>query len=146
MVTHTGEEIRPYFNAGCYTTRPERGLLARWWGNFQSSYQASEFKAYYEGDRLYAIFMHQAVFTGTVMAEIGRGEMQALSPLINYPLHLHGEIPEDLRFRFIDDLVTARYENILEGSGWQEALPISDELVSWLSSRLDQYLDLGGGK
>jgi len=30
MLTHTGEKIRPYFNAGIFITRPENGLLAQW--------------------------------------------------------------------------------------------------------------------
>lgn len=139
MVTHAGEEIRPYFNAGSYAVRPERGILGSWWRNFQSSYQASAFQEFYKRSRRYAIFMHQAILTGTIQSLVDQAELLALSPLINYPLHLHGAVPEDQRPKRIDDLVTVRYENILAKDGWEEALPFSKELAGWITSRLDQY-------
>lgn len=144
MISHTGENIRPYFNAGSFVVRPERGVLAGWWKNFQSCYQLPEFKSFYKRDPLYAVFTHQAVLTGTIQNMLNQAEMQALSPSINYPLHLHGEIPEDLRATSIDDLVTVRYENIFEQPDWQDSLPFSDELAGWISSRLDQFSRLGG--
>ena len=143
MLTHAGEEIRPYFNAGSYAIRPERGILGNWWGNFQTSYQASDFRAFYKRDPLYAVFMHQAVLTGTIQSLVDQAELLALSPLINYPLHLHGDIPEDQRPNRIDDLVTVRYENIFEQDGWQEVLPFSKQLAGWITSRLDKYRRLG---
>lgn len=139
MVSHAGERIRPYFNAGCYALRPERGVLARWWDNFQSSYQAPEFQSFYEENSLYAIFMHQAVLTGTILSSLDRNELKALSPSFNYPLHLHQDIPEKLQVRDVADLMTARCESIFDQPGWKEVLPISDELAAWITSRLELF-------
>ena len=143
MLTHAGEAIRPYFNAGSYAIRPERGILSSWWKNFHSSYQSPAFKGFYKRDALYAVFMHQALLTGTIQSHFDRAELLALSPAINYPLHLQEEIPEDLRVARIDDLVSVRYENILEHEGWQAPLPFNEGLAGWITSRLDKYRHSG---
>lgn len=143
MITHCGEQIRPYFNAGSFVVRPEIGLLKRWWDVFQSTYQAPVFQAYYEKDPLYAVFIHQAIWTGVILGSLERGELQRLSNWINYPLHLHQDIPEDLRAVRIDDLLTARYEDILAQPGWGEELPFSPELAGWIRSRWDSFNQSG---
>ena len=134
MMTHVGEKIRPYFNAGIFVVRPENGLLTRWWQVFQSCYQLPNFLPFYEKNSLYAIFMHQAVFTGVLLNMLDPAEMQELRPNINYPLHLHQDIPLDLRANHIDDLVTVRYEKIFNEPGWQKELPISDQLAGWIKN------------
>ena len=136
MTTHTGEATKPYFNAGTYVTRPERGLLTRWKEAFFGLYSQPEFTAFYEQSHLYAIFVHQAVWTGVLLQALSTDEMQLLSPKINYPLHLHDDIPEDLRPETINELTTLRYENIFDTTQWRENLPIAEPLKSWLESRL----------
>ena len=134
MMTHTGEQIRPYFNAGMFILRPERGLLAQWQDMFLNWYQQPQFKAYYEKDQLYAIFIHQAIFTGILLQNLKPEEMVELSPKINYPLHLHSEIPANQRPTTINELVTVRYESIFDDPGW-EKLPITKPLKSWLEAQ-----------
>jgi hypothetical protein len=143
MLTHAGERIRPYFNAGSYALRPERGILEGWWKNFQACYQAPEFKSFYDRNSLYAVFMHQAILTGTIQSLIGEDSLQTLSSSYNYPLHLHGDVPEDLRPKLIDEMVTLRYENLFDQPDWQDALPFSKELAGWIISRLDNFRTLG---
>ena len=139
MLTHAGERIRPYFNAGSYAVRPERGILEGWWKNFQACYQAPEFRSFYERNSLYAVFMHQAIFTGTIQNMISEYSLQALSSSYNYPLHLHGDVPEDLRPGLIDELVTLRYENLFDQPDWQETLPFSEELAGWITAQLVKF-------
>ena len=131
MVTHAGERIRPYFNAGIYITRPENGLLSQWWNMFLGWYRQPQFKAFYEKDQLYEIFIHQAFFTGVLLQNLKPGEMSELSPRINYPLHLHDDIPLDQRPATVDELVTVRYESIFDEPNWMQ-LPITKTLKNWL--------------
>ena len=135
MMTHTGEQIRPYFNAGMFILRPERGLLAQWKDVFLKWYRQPEFRTYYEKDQLYAIFIHQAIFTGVLLHNLKPDEMQELSPRINYPLHLHKDIPVKQRPITINELITTRYEGIFDEPGWQQ-LPIIEPLKSWLEAEL----------
>ena len=137
MMTHAGEQIHPYFNAGMFVTRPERGLLTQWRDLFLKWYRQPEFRIYYEKDQLYAIFIHQAIFTGVLLHNLKPGEIHELSPKINYPLHLHEDIPVDQRPAKINELITVRYEDIFDQPGWQQ-LPIMEPLKSWLEGEL-QY-------
>jgi hypothetical protein len=134
MTTHTGERIRPYFNAGMFIVRPERGLLAQWQDVFLKWYRQDQFQAYYQKDQRYAIFIHQAIFTGVLLHNLKPKEMYKLSPKVNYPLHLHGDIPADQRARTINELVTVRYENIFDEPFWKQ-LPITESFKSWLESQ-----------
>lgn len=143
MTTHVGEEIRPYFNAGCYAVRPEKGILRKWEEVFLSSYQEPALTAHYAQNGLYAVFAHQALLSGVLLANLKESELQALSPAVNYPLHLHHEIPPALRAGRIDDLVTVRYENLLDKADWQMGFSLSQELVSWIETQRTAYFRAG---
>jgi hypothetical protein len=134
MTTHTGEATRPYFNAGSFVVRPERELMAQWLERFRHCYRLPEFAEFHERDGRYAIFMHQAVFTGVLLHALAPEEMQELSPRINYPLHLHDDIPADLRPTAVNELVTVRHESIFDTPDWQ-SLPIAEPLKSWLTAQ-----------
>ena len=133
------ERIRPYFNAGTFVIRPERGILTQWWQVFQSCYRKSNFLSFYEIDSRYAIFMHPAIFTGVLLSMLEPEEMQGLNPSINYPLHLHQDIPPKLRANHINDLVTVRYENIFNEPEWQQKFPILEQLVGWIEIQLKKH-------
>lgn len=142
MMTHAGERIRPYFNAGIFVTRPERGLLAQWRDLFLKWYRQPQLEAHYETNQLYAIFIHQAIFTGVLLHSLRVDEFFEFSPQINYPLHLHNQIPIDQRPATINNLVTARHENIFDTSDWQQ-LPIMEPLKSWLELQLRLQISPG---
>jgi hypothetical protein len=135
MTTHTGEKTRPYFNAGTFVVRPKQNLLTRWREVFNQQYHQPEFQVFYEADEVYATFMHQAIFTGVLLQNLEPTEMRELSPKINYPLHLHADIPATLRPGTINDLTTLRYENTFSNPGWQESFPIEEPLLSWLEAQ-----------
>lgn len=134
MMTHAGERIRPCFNAGMFIVRPERGLLAQWREHFLKYYRHPRLQTFYEKNPLYSIFIHQAIFSGVLLHNLEPHEMYELSPKINYPLHLHAEIPAAQQPAAIDELVTARYENIFDAPGWQH-LPLSAALKTWLAAQ-----------
>jgi hypothetical protein len=135
MITHVGEPIGPYFNAGSFAVDPGRGLLRIWRDRFRQACADPEFSDWLERDALYAVFLHQAIWTGILLAELDRREMRELNPGINYPLHLHHEVPPERRPGRIDELTTVRYEDLLESPGWRD-LPIGPELRAWLGDRL----------
>jgi hypothetical protein len=135
MTTHAGEQIQPYFNAGSFVVRPDLGLLRAWWDRFQSACRLAALAPFLEQDPRYAIFLHQAIFTGVLLHTLKQTDMRALHPWINYPLHLHREVPPALRPSLVDDLVTARYEDIFDTPDWRDELPLSEELAAWLAAQ-----------
>ena len=142
MVTHTGQLIHPYFNAGSFVVRPEEALLENWWLVFLDLYQSSDFLPFYDRDKRYPVFMHQMIFTGILLAATEDHQRQEFSHRINYPLHLHQEVSEDLRAESINNLVTVRYESIFDESEWQDQLPIHEPLLSWLHNQLELKKDI----
>ncbi len=135
MVTHTGQKIRPYFNAGSFVSRTGSQLMALWKDTFLRLYQDLEFQAWYQTSELYTIFIHQVIFTGVILQALKPDQLQELSPHINYPLHLHAEIPPAQRPTSLDELTTVRYENIFDSPTWHSDLPILNPLQPWLQAQ-----------
>jgi len=136
MMTHVGEKIYPYFNAGTFVIRPELRILTKWLQVFLKCYRSSKFQAFYKEDNRYAIFMHQAIFTGVLLSSLKPAEMQEFSSKINYPLHLYNDIPTNLQPKTLNELITIRHENIIDNPGWQKGLPILEPLLSWINDHI----------
>ncbi len=129
-------EIRPYFNAGLVAADPGRGILRAWRDNFHRLYGDRRFESFYRREVLYRIFMHQAVLAGTIMASIEPDEMEELSFLVSYPLHMHLEYPVERRPEFLNDLITIRYEKFFQETSWPDIIAVKEPLKSWLETRL----------
>ena len=106
--------MRPYFNAGILVTRPESGLLRRWYATFLELYQAPAFQAFYQQNPRYTIFMHQAVLAGVVLSQLERGELLELPDTYNYPVHLFASDTTSKRPAGMEALVTFRHEGFYE--------------------------------
>jgi hypothetical protein len=137
METHVdGKTLRPYFNASSLVVRPDRGLFASWRDLFFNTYQKQQFEKFYEQDERYAIFMHQAILSGIILAMIESKEMIRLPPTYNYPLHLWREDVTTARPHRLDELMTARHEGFYNDPNWRNAMPEGDELKDWLAQRV----------
>ncbi|MFX1283926.1 MAG: hypothetical protein ACFFB5_09735 [Promethearchaeota archaeon] len=136
MKTHVDHNIlRPYFNAGFLIVRPEKGLLQSWWKYFKELYRDPSFEEFYQKDKRYKIFMHQAVLAGVILSIMEKEELQELPFSYNYPLHLYHESPKDCRPQNINDLVTARYEEI----EWLSKVPIQEPLKTWITEQIKAF-------
>jgi hypothetical protein len=130
------QRIRPYFNAGLLVVRPQRGLLQLWRDAFHKFYRDTRFEEFYQQSRLYRIFIHQAILAGTILSTVDYQEIQQLSHLINYPLHMHTEYPADRRPAYMNELITCRYDVFFEDPGWRRAFPVKEPLKGWLDEQL----------
>jgi hypothetical protein len=129
MKTHVdGNILRPYFNAGCLITKPERNIFQMWWNRFQAIYQRPEIRQFYGKSRLYEIFVHQAILSAVILSALQQTELQELPFTYNYPLHLYSESSPEYRPADLNELVTARYEH----PKWLDQDFITDPLKSWL--------------
>jgi hypothetical protein len=138
--THLGEQIYPYFNAGSYVIRPEKHLLHTWKQSFIHNYDDLVFQSFSKENRMYKIFFHQVIFTGVMLKSFGMDEMQELSRGINYPLHLHEEIPEKYRADKINELISVRYEDIFDGD-WENELSILEPMSNWLKCQINNFIE-----
>lgn len=131
-------DARPYFNAGFLVSRPQSGLMQKWYNSFINLYQTPSFLPFYEQDKRYEIFMHQAVLAGVVLSNYERSQLRELPRGYNYPLDLHNIDHTAFRPGSMDEVVTFRHEGAFDQPGWQEHFPASNELKSWLASVLAQ--------
>jgi len=127
--------LRPYFNAGMLVVRPERGLLGSWGVQFKRLHGLAKFEPFYQAQELYRLFMHQAVLAGTILASLGRHEIQELPYTVNYPLHLHPDYPATRRPHTISEIITCRYDTAFDADDWR-SLPIEEPLRAWLEARI----------
>jgi hypothetical protein len=135
MTTSVDEvTIRPYFNAGMLVVRPERRLLQTWRDDFARLYRRPVYDRFYQKDRRYTIFMHQAVLAGTLLRELSREAMVKLPHQVNYPLHMHTIYPQERRAQRINDLISCRYDTLADDPAWHRRFPIEDPLRSWLEA------------
>ena len=128
-------KIRPYINAGMLVVRPEHKLLQHWRDNFLGIYQNSRFMDFYEQNRLFKIFVHQAVLSASVIASIDQTEIIELPDFVNYPLHMHSQYPTDHRPTTLNDLISFRYEQFFSKSNWQDIIQVEPPLKDWIAER-----------
>ena len=137
MITSVDQiKIRPYINAGMLVVRPEEKLLRLWRDTFLDIYQNQRFLDFYQEDFIYQIFIHQAVLTGCILSTFTQAEINILSHLVNYPLHMHDQYPADLRPQSINELISLRYEDFFSDPDWQDQIQVDGSLKDWLVERV----------
>ncbi len=119
-------------------TRPENHLLNTWCDHFSRLYQDPAFTPFYAQHVLYRIFVHQAILTGTILARFEQSALQLLPHLINYPLHMHATYPRSRRPTKLNDVITTRYDELLQAPNWREFIDIVEPLQSWLVARVPE--------
>jgi len=137
MKPHVEDEpIKPYFNAGSLIVRPERGLFRTWRDSFLEIYRDSVLFDLYRKDQRYAIFIHQAVLSGVLLASIRRDEMVELPAEYNYPIHLYDEDETEGKPGSLENCITLRHETFHKDPSWEEKLQLSDNLKEWIRNHL----------
>ncbi len=136
MLTSTDQvQMRPYFNAGMLVIRPGDRLLRHWRDIFLETYQEKHLLDFYDRNRLYKIFIHQAVLAGCVLSTIKQQQMIELPYLVNYPLHMHNQYPPALRPSSLNQMVSFRYEGFFSKPDWQDLIQVDPSLKDWLKER-----------
>ncbi|MCB2224301.1 MAG: hypothetical protein KQH83_09040 [Actinobacteria bacterium] len=130
--TNVGERIEVYVNAGVWVVRPERGLGEAWLHTLAETARDPAVVAITRRDEAASLFLHQVVWTAVLLARLTRTEMIELTAAVNYPLHLHHEIPAGRRALSLRSLTAVRTEGLLDDPEWRERVPILAPLAPWL--------------
>ncbi|MFW9803109.1 MAG: hypothetical protein ACFFFC_10680 [Candidatus Thorarchaeota archaeon] len=126
--------IRPYFNAGCLVVRPDRTLLQTWRDVFVRVYREPVFNRLYREDDRYAIFVHQAILTGVILAKTEHDEIEELPAKYNYPLNLYFEDITNNRPEYLEECVTIRHEGFHKDPEWKSKMPARKALKEWIAN------------
>ncbi len=127
-------EIRPYFNAGFFILRTERGILQFWRDRFFSIIEHEAMHAYFEEHVLFKIFIHQAVLTGAILASTTVAERQLLPETVNYPIYFHSQHPIHELVRTSDDLISCRYDTYFNQEPEEQDFFFSDSVKPWIDA------------
>jgi hypothetical protein len=130
-------QIRPHFNAGLISVNPQAGILRKWRDNFVGLYQDSRMQEFFEHDERYKTYLHQAVLAATILNLCKKDEIKLLPNEYNFPLHLLDRMDEQNKPGYLNELVTARYDD-LDETGWHTGLPAKEPYKSWLIDALQK--------
>ncbi len=129
-------QMRPYFNAGLLVVRPQRQLFRHLNEKFDDAKQSGSYQIFFQQDKRYEIFLHQALLTGEALALFDGDEMLELPSTYNYPVHLFQTDTTGHRPRGMDELITFRHEGFYEEANWKNSFPASNKLKDWLEEQL----------
>lgn len=128
--------IRPHFQAGLLVVRPEHGLLQLWRDRFKELHSSIQSNDLYRERRRHKLFFHQAALAGAVLSSLEQRQIQVLSHLVNYPLHLHSDYPAARKPHYLNEVITCRYGDSLGDPSWREKIPMQEPLASWIGEQL----------
>jgi YD repeat-containing protein len=129
-----GDVIRPYFNAGCLSTRPERGLFRKWAATYIELCRDSLLKREAEKNTMKRVFTFQVALTGVFLNNLGRDEMMEFSKRYNYPIFFKEMYGAKYDFHDITNVVTIRYEDFFEKPlpDWDKLLDGPPDRIAWI--------------
>lgn len=127
-------KIRPYFNAGFFILRVERGILQFWRDRFFTIIEHEAMHAYFEDHVLFKIFIHQAVLTGAVLASTRASERKLLPEIVNYPIYFHEQHPIHDSVHTSDDLISCRYDTYFNQEREEQNFIFSDSVEPWIDA------------
>jgi hypothetical protein len=130
-----GQRIRSYFNSHAFAINPSRGLLGRWFECFEALVCDKEYQKEACQDERHQVFLHQAIWSALLVADLDSKRVRELPPDYNYPYNLHGSVPVGRRAMALNDLVSIAYENRSLDPKQVDDIDIHDPLRSWLSAR-----------
>ncbi|MEE9443528.1 MAG: hypothetical protein V3V99_12765 [candidate division Zixibacteria bacterium] len=141
MVTPAdGDTIRPYFNAACLATRPEKGLFNKWTETYLRLCADSALKEECAPEERRRIFTFQVALTGAILNNLDRNEIVEFSDRYNYPIFFKEMYGARYDFHDISDAVTIRYESFFYNPipDWDQILKGPADKITWIKENFIQ--------
>lgn len=123
-----------YVNAGLLVVRPKSIILRKWAENLRNSYHLPEFNKFYQEDRRYAIFMHQAALTAAVVQQTEFEERMILPENYLFSVDNFLEYPQELKPNSLNEIITGRFHDFFALPNWEELIIASDKLINWFKT------------
>ena len=131
--TFIGQEpIRAYFNTHAFAINPAKGLLQRWFALFSQLVADQAYQTAACQDVRHRIFLHQAVWSALLVAELDKQRIRILPPTYNYPYNLHDSVPVARRAQSFNELTCFTYEERTLQPDAISDIKIAEPLATWL--------------
>ena len=125
--------LRTYYNSHTFSVNPALGLMQRWFSLFTQLAGDTHFQSTACADERHQTFLFQALLSTLVASSVAPARVRILPPTYNYPYHLQERIPEDRRFKGLNESVCFTYEDCSIHPEVVTGLEIDEPLRSWLS-------------
>jgi hypothetical protein len=132
------QRIRSYFNSHALAVNPSKGIFRRWSECFEALVCDEAYQEDPCRDERHHIFLHQAVLSALLAAQLDPTRLRVLPPDYNYPYNLDRSVPQDRRAVALNDLVCITYEGRPLDPSLVDDIDIHDPLRSWLSAHAAQ--------
>lgn len=126
------QRIRAYFNSHAFAINPAKKLLRRWFDCFEDLVCDQAYQTAACQDVRHQVFLHQAVWSALLVAELDPQRMRNLPPDYNYPYNLHQSVPPKRRATTLNELVCLTYEERTLKPAQVDDIDIHEPLKAWL--------------
>jgi glyoxylase-like metal-dependent hydrolase (beta-lactamase superfamily II) len=143
------KSIRAWLNCGMFSVRADLGLFRQWATILEEFVRNEEYQRSAITDGVHKTFLHQAVISSLIVAQLDKSEIRMLPEGYNYPLFCHDlefttqtgdtyKIPASKRVDRFSDLTSMFSETLfLAHPDWVKYVPsIEEPMRSWM---LDEY-------
>jgi lipopolysaccharide biosynthesis glycosyltransferase len=127
--------ILPYFNEGVAAVRPSQGIFRRWRDNAERLAHDQRARSLPAGTDEF-FFLNQALFAGTLLAEVPQEQIRLLDQRYNYSLRPRRLAPAEVQRGGLEELVIVHYHKKFYSEAWMDDIDLGEPHASWLRSRL----------
>jgi len=136
-------EAKAYINCQIYSINPDLGLLKKWAVLMEKLIIDNKYQTKAcPGFRL-KVFLHQAVFSSLVIAEIPFEKIHKMSLKYNYPINHVKEMDPSIIIEKLNDVnVVVFDERWARDPGWLQTIKADEPLKEWLTDAFIKYIKL----
>ena len=125
--------MRAYFNSAAFALNPSAKLSRRWFECFETLVTDPGFQAGACQDEWHQVFLHQAVLSSLIAAELDPDRIHILPPDYIYPYNLQQDVPLDRQAQTLNDLVCVYYGGRSLNPDDMDDIHIHEPLRSWMA-------------
>lgn len=138
-----GKKLQAYYNLQIYSVKTDLGLLTSWWNLLARLVGNNRFQAQYNTDPLHQVFLHQALFSSLLVAQLGPERIRLLPAEYSYPWHLHKQVPAPRQAASLNKLRTVVLDRLWEQDPlWLFSIPMDEPLSQWLEKTVQAILQV----
>ncbi|MEW6363444.1 MAG: MBL fold metallo-hydrolase [Acidobacteriota bacterium] len=141
-----GVRIQPYYNCESFSFNPDLRLAREWARLLTGRLQDEVYQEQVCTTFLRRLFLHQAVLSAVISANVRPDRLKALPLAGGYPFAQHERVSAPHKAARLNDLTVAIFDTTWDTApGWMKAVPIDEPLRSWLAGIYMEYIEIAPG-
>jgi hypothetical protein len=137
------EVIQPYYNCEVYSVNPKLGICKEWAIQLTDLLKNNSYQKTACSTFLRQLFLHQAVFSAVATSTVKNERLKPLPLTSSYPFNQHDQLPSASRIKSMNELTVVIFDDAWDRiPTWEDKVPSSEPLKSWLNDTYLKYLNL----